>query len=120
MIDSHTHSKYSKHAIGTVEEVGLTAIERGVKVLTLTEHAPFPVDSYNRLLISELQQYGEEIRLTADKYKDWIKVLHGLEADYSPEHADYVSDLLSGLELDFVIGSVYTLFLTKNGSMSEI
>lgn len=41
MIDSHTHSKYSKHAVGEIEEVVISAIKNNVKILTITDHAPF-------------------------------------------------------------------------------
>jgi len=56
MIDSHSHTFYSKHAIGTVDELVRASIAAGVTVLTITDHAPFPVDMDNRLLASELDR----------------------------------------------------------------
>jgi histidinol-phosphatase (PHP family) len=56
VIDSHTHTHYSKHARGTVDEVIDAAIARGVRLLTITDHAPFPIDPDNRLRRTELQR----------------------------------------------------------------
>ncbi|EOE7419015.1 PHP domain-containing protein, partial [Pseudomonas aeruginosa] len=52
MIDSHSHTSYSKHATGTVDELVRASIAAGVTILTITDHAPFPVDTDNRLLAS--------------------------------------------------------------------
>lgn len=43
-IDSHVYTKYSKHAVGEIEDVILVAISRGVRIITITDHAPFPID----------------------------------------------------------------------------
>ncbi|MEN1753624.1 PHP domain-containing protein, partial [Pseudomonas aeruginosa] len=48
MIDSHSHTSYSKHATGTVDELVRASIAAGVTILTITDHAPFPVDTDNR------------------------------------------------------------------------
>lgn len=54
MIDSHSHTLYSKHATGSVDELVRSSIAAGISILTITDHAPFPVDADNRLLESEL------------------------------------------------------------------
>lgn len=41
MIDSHVHSAYSKHASGSIEQVIISAIDKGISILTITDHAPF-------------------------------------------------------------------------------
>lgn len=107
MIDSHTHTRYSKHAVGSVDDLVRAAIENGIKILTITDHAPFFVDETNRLLESELQTYSEEIDRAKEKYAGAIKVLKGLELDYMPGAHDYLDRMLKHLDLDFVIGSIH-------------
>lgn len=107
MIDSHTHTHYSKHAVGSVNELVEAAIVKGVKILTITDHAPFYVDSKNRLLETELNQYFEDINRAKEIYYDDILVLTGLELDFMPDSYSYLEKMLSQLELDFVIGSIH-------------
>lgn len=107
MIDSHTHTKYSKHARGTVTELVEAALQRQIKVLTITDHAPFYVDTDNRLLSHELLTYIEEVQLARQHYTSDIKILLGLELDYMRGSEAYTLQLLDGLELDFVIGSIH-------------
>ena len=84
MIDSHTHTHYSKHAVGSVNELVEAAIVKGVKILTITDHAPFYVDSKNRLLETELNQYFEDINRAKEIYDDDIMILTGLELVFMP------------------------------------
>ena len=107
MIDSHTHTRYSKHAVGTVDELVEAAIQRQVKILTITDHAPFYIDTDNRLLSKELVSYLEEVNRARDRYASQIKILVGLELDYVPGSETFTRQLISGLELDFVIGSIH-------------
>ncbi len=75
MIDSHSHTSYSKHAIGTVDELVRASIAAGVTVLTITDHAPFPVDTDNRLLASELDRYFADIERAREIFQGQITIL---------------------------------------------
>ncbi|MBE3868613.1 histidinol-phosphatase HisJ family protein [Vibrio parahaemolyticus] len=111
MLDLHTHSQYSKHATGEVEEVVKSAIAEGIQILCLTDHAPYLVDSNNRILESELNDYIKEVRFISSKYSEKIKVLVGLEVDYHPEHEDYITQLLESVEVDYVIGAIHYVYV---------
>ena len=111
MIDSHTHSKYSKHAIGTIEDIVVSAIKNNIKYLTITDHAPFPIDINNRLFDYELKSYFEDINNVQLKYSREITILKGLEVDFVPKYKTYTENLISNMELDFVIGSIHFIFL---------
>lgn len=117
MIDSHTHSKYSKHGIGEIEEIIISAIKQNIKILTITDHAPFPIDQNNRLSIDELKYYFEDINFVKSKYSKDIKILKGLEADFKPKYESYIRNLIKNMELDFLIGSVHSIFI-KNKPMN--
>ncbi|WP_447870457.1 histidinol-phosphatase [Serratia fonticola] len=107
MIDSHCHSFYSKHAVGTIDELVCASIAAGVTVLTITDHAPFPVDAQNRLLESELESYFADIDKAQQTYKGEITLLCGLELDYMPGTERYNRQLLARYPMDFVIGSIH-------------
>lgn len=118
MIDSHTHTRYSKHAIGSVDELVQEALNKQVKVLTITDHAPFYEDETNRLLEAELQNYLEEVERAKQKYAESIKILKGLECDYMPGSYDYLVRLLDNVELDYVIGSIH--YIPVNGGLVKV
>ncbi len=107
MIDSHSHTFYSKHATGTVDELVRASIAAGVTVLTVTDHAPFPIDSNNRLLESELEQYFNDIDSARQTYRGQITILRGLELDYMPGTDSFNRELLACYPVDFVIGSIH-------------
>lgn len=107
MIDSHCHTFYSKHATGTVDELVRASIAVGVTVLTITDHAPFPVDRDNRLLESELEQYFADIDSARQTYRGQITILRGLELDYMPGTDNFNRELLTRYPMDFVIGSIH-------------
>ena len=107
MIDSHSHTFYSKHAVGSVDELVCASIAAGVKVLTITDHAPFPVDANNRLLDVELERYFADIEQARQRYQGQIRILRGLEFDYMPGADAWNRELIERHALDFAIGSVH-------------
>ncbi|MEY8200144.1 MAG: histidinol-phosphatase [Colwellia sp.] len=113
MIDSHAHTHYSKHAVGSVSELVESAIIKGVEILTITDHAPFNVDSNNRLLETELNHYFQDINNAKDKYSDDITILTGLELDFMTGSYSYLEKMLSNIDLDFVLGSIHYIPLNN-------
>lgn len=111
MIDSHSHTFYSKHAVGSVDELVSASIAAGVTVLTITDHAPFMIDSDNRLLETELEQYFTDIDNARRAYCGEITLLSGLELDYMPGTEKYTRTLLERYPLDFAIGSIHYVTL---------
>ena len=107
MIDSHTHTHYSKHARGSVDALAAAAYQHGVTVLTITDHAPYPIDSNNRLLETELHDYFDDIARVKAQYVGKMTILAGLECDYTPGCTDYLQQLLAPWPLDFVIGAIH-------------
>ena len=107
MIDSHSHTFYSKHAVGTVDELVRASVAAGVTVLTITDHAPFPMDKDNRLLESELDRYFADIERAREIYQGQITLLRGLELDYMPGTDAFSRELLTRYPMDFVIGSIH-------------
>ena len=107
MIDSHVHSAYSKHSSGSIEQVIISAIDKGISILTITDHAPFFLDSTNRLRKDEICDYKENILSLKEKYFNKIKVLLGLECDYFENCFDYNQEIIDFIKPDYIIGSIH-------------
>ena len=97
MKNYHTHTERCKHAIGSMEEYVIAAIENKVTVLGMSEHTPFPDNRWLevRMHIDELGDYCEEIETLCEKYPN-IKILKGLECEYVPEYGSFYKDMLLG------------------------
>ena len=94
LYDYHIHSTYCDGK-DTPEEMVLTAIEKGFKILGFSSHKYYEGDE------NDLVGYVAEIIRLKEKYKNDIEILLGIEQDYfSTEPTD---------KYDYVIGSVHYL-----------
>ncbi len=97
----HTHTYRCNHASGTDEEYVLKAIEKGIKVLGFSDHAPFKdIHHYGmRMDYEELDGYIKSITSLKEKYKDQIEIHIGLEIEYDKKYLSYYRELLNnGIE----------------------
>lgn len=96
--DLHVHTTFSDGK-NTPEEVVLSAIEKGIKILGFSDHSYTPFDTEYCLKENEISNYINEISGLKDKYRNKIEILCGIEQDYysdTPTH-----------NFDYVIGSVH-------------
>ena len=103
--DMHCHSTNSDGR-QSVEEMCLSAIERGVTGFAVTDHADMNFyesrDTYNRICRSL-----EDIKRAREAYGDKLHLLRGVELGeylYAPENADKVLGLN---DFDVILGSVH-------------
>lgn len=99
----HTHSNFSDGK-NTVEEMILSAIEKGCKEIGFSDHAPMKFDCEWSIKSEKIGLYKNEVLRMKDKYKNQIKVYLGIEQDYFSVPAD---------GYDYIIGSVHYVY--KNG-----
>ena len=77
--DLHTHTVYSRnHAFGTIEENVLSAREKGIKTLGITDHGPGHI--LYGIKREDVPKMKEEIQRLNEKYRD-IRILLGVEAN---------------------------------------
>ncbi|MER5812192.1 histidinol-phosphatase [Streptomyces sp. NPDC002033] len=113
MIDLHTQHDRCGHATGSLRDYVLAAIDRGVHVLGLSDHAPMFASEEDQALPrvampkSEFPAYLAEALALKAEFEGRIEILVSAEADYLPGATEPYRRALSGLPLDYVIGSVH-------------
>ena len=107
-VNLHTHTRRCKHARGIPADYAKAAEEKGIRVLGMTDHTPFPDDRVImiRMGIAELDDYIREVREAQADYPK-LKILLGLECEYFPEFDDFYRMLREEKKMDYLIGSVH-------------
>ena len=107
--DFHTHTKYSFDSTAEPEDMVLSAIEKGLQTIAITDHAD--VDCEDQGLKWDFSFVGrtECINSLKNKYKDQIKILHGIELGQPYNREAFSEELVRKNEFDLVLGSVHNL-----------
>lgn len=105
----HTHSTYCD-GNDTLEEMILTAIEKGFDSLGFSGHSNMFYCAEYGMTLEGTEQYKAEIKALKEKYKDKIDLFCGLELDM------YSKVDLAGY--DYIIGSVH--YILKNGEYVDM
>lgn len=105
--DLHMHTTFCDGK-NTPEEMVRSAIEKGLKTVGISGHAPTPFDRGYCIAVEKLDEYFSQIEELKEKYSDKIKVLSGLELDYYCEVPEKYLE-----RTDYIIGSVHYIY--KNG-----
>jgi histidinol-phosphatase (PHP family) len=96
----------SADAEGDAESFVNRAIQLGVPIIGFSEHYDFnPIDrSYGYFDYSAAKREIETLR---EKYAHQIEILFGVEITYETPFLDEIVAGLSGMEFDYVIGSIH-------------
>ena len=104
--DGHTHPNIMKKP-SHGDEFIMRAIELGFREIVFTDHMCFTVtgDEHDRIPFGMIGDYCRFAGEFAEKYKDKIRVLTGIEADYHPTCLDEVKEVIAGGSFDVILGS---------------
>ena len=98
-VNLHTHTARCHHAQGADEEYVLEAINRGLRTLGFSDHTPqfYPNGHISsvRMLPGEFPGYVNSVLGLRDSYKEKLRILLGVEAEYYPA---YFGDLIPFLQ----------------------
>lgn len=113
-------SAYCDHADSTLQELLDAAVERGMRVFGMTEHAP---RGEKRLLFPEevsmgwdvrkigrmFEEYAQESRERVAEYADRIQLLRGFEIEVAPgkRYPELMQKLRERHQFDYIVGSVH-------------
>lgn len=112
----HTHTIYCD-GNNTPEEMVKEAIEKGFDVLGFSSHSMYPFAGSWHIPAKQFDDYINDVRKCAEKYKNKIAVLCGFEADYVPLITKPDYSAYKKLSPDFLIGSVHYIF-TPTGRLA--
>lgn len=109
MVDYHTHTRLCKHAEGEVKDYVISAINRNLKEIGISDHMPLPddFDPEHRMKFDEFEIYKSWYESAVEEFGDKIKIKFGIEADYIEDKIDFVKNFLKSGNFDYVIGSVH-------------
>lgn len=107
--DFHIHSNYCDGE-NTPEEIVIAAIKKGMEKLGILCHSYTSFDTRYCIKKEKIADFQKEIKNLAQKYKDKIQILCGVEQDY------FSTESTEGF--DYVIGSVH--YCKKNGEYFAI
>ena len=110
LVTTHTHTGYTGHGTGTVEEVVAAARTAGITTLAITEHYPlsekFDPQDYLAMGASRLDDYIAEVQAAQERYDD-IEILLGCEVDWLGAQEDRTLVPADFDRFDVVLGSVH-------------
>ncbi len=108
------HTPLCGHAVGAPLEYALTALDRGIDLITITCHIPMEWEAFGqagiRMPLSELDRYIALVADTAKKAEAFgVEVLCGIEAEVFPDlaHMESMDAVLAWHDWDFVLGSLH-------------
>ena len=97
----HCHSTWSSDGKGSIEEMALTARERGYRFLALTDHSHYLRDGRMDAQWKEIEEVNARVKP--------LEVLRGVEANIRADGAvDVADDVLASL--DWVVASLHAGF----------
>mgnify|MGYP001217451323 FL=1 len=111
--DLHTHHKRCAHAEGDIRDYIEAAIEKGLQVIGISDHAPYLASEedhpFPRIAMakSEFPRYVAEVLELKEQYRGRIDVLLGVESDFFPEHVQLYREVYAQYPFDYIIGSVH-------------
>jgi histidinol-phosphatase (PHP family) len=109
LADYHLHSTFSDGE-GTVDELAARALELGLSEIGLCDHlvpARLDLEGYG-VGRDRLAEYVAAARAAASRHAG-LRILVGLEVDYTPDTANEMVDALAGVEIDYAVGSLHVV-----------
>lgn len=85
--DGHIHTSFCNHAVGTMEDYTLSAIDKGLREIIFLEHMEEGIRSARATWLSEkdFDYYFDEGHRLQQKYANHISIGLGVEVGYNPQ-----------------------------------
>lgn len=119
----HTHTELCNHAGGLPEDYAQEALSKGLSVLGISDHAPFPDKDYGfRMGYDKLDLYIDLIQKAKELHKNEIEILASMEIEYLPQYTksnNYYEMLLTKKNFDYLLLGEH-FFQDKYGTQHNI
>ena len=109
LADYHTHSKYSADGREEPENLCISAINKGLSSLAITDHFECDHDEFESDMLFDIEKRKSEILTLKEKYSGKLNVIYGVELGQPHSRPDVAKNVLKKGEFDFVIGSLHNL-----------
>ena len=113
-INIHSHTNYCDGASAPADYIR-EAINLRHPAYGFSSHAPLPFPTDWNVADKELPNYIKDVLALKQRHQKEIEVYLGLEVDYIPGIAGRHRHVLTGIELDYFIGSVHFVDRFDNG-----
>ncbi|MBR2713731.1 MAG: histidinol-phosphatase [Kiritimatiellae bacterium] len=111
----HTHSTWCDGKDSPRKAIQ-AAIAKGFEAIGFSSHAMLPESDTDWVLTPDkAPRYQREIRALAEEFKERIRVLCGVEADYVPGGANPDRSTYAAIFPDYIIGSIHWV-VAKDGA----
>ncbi|WP_347451202.1 histidinol-phosphatase HisJ family protein [Acetoanaerobium noterae] len=107
--DYHIHTAYSDDCIIPMETMVLSAIEKGMEEIALTDHVDYDYPDRDLPFVVNYDLYSQDYYALKEKYQDKINILFGVEIGLQPHLGSKIEELLAKYPFDFAIGSIHTV-----------
>ena len=110
LTDCHLHSSISFDSECHIEDIIKSAIILNLQSICITEHydLDFPKE-YNMDFTFDISKYFEQMKLYKEKYSNSIELLTGIELGLMPHLGDTITELITGYNFDYIIGSTHII-----------
>ncbi|NGM17325.1 histidinol-phosphatase HisJ family protein [Eggerthellaceae bacterium zg-893] len=109
-VTTHTHTCFTNHGEGTVEELVAAAEAAGVSTIAVTEHYPlssaFDTNAYLSMDASRVDEYLDAVEQARRRHPK-VEVLTGTELDWLGDDEDRTLSASDFAPFDVVLGSVH-------------
>lgn len=110
LADYHIHTNFSIDGEAPMEDMLISAIDKGMNEIAFTDHVDFDTKYYPE---PDYESYIPVFNALKEKYKDKINVVFGVEVGLENKWADKINAFTSEYPFDFIIGSSHAT-LTKD------
>lgn len=106
--DYHMHTPLCRHATGSPMDYAAQAAKLGLSEIGFSDHSPMSADDFDdwRMRNDQLDQYVEDVRAAQRAFPE-LRIRLALEVDFLPGQEDWIRDLASRHDWDYLIGSVH-------------
>lgn len=103
----HTHTPRCGHAVGSEETYVQGALDRGLKILGFSDHAPyvFPGAYYSnfRMPMERLEDYAQTVMRMKETYRGQLELHLGVELEYYPAYLPELLPILRDQGVEYAI-----------------
>lgn len=106
--DVHTHSSFSSDCDEPLRNIALSAVEKGLKTLCVTEHQDFDYPEEGEFML-DVPSYREELFRVRGEFSDKLEILFGVELGLLSYIPDTLREFAKSADFDFIIGSAHQI-----------